>query len=348
MPNINVGSAAYNPYTNWQGSAASHSHNNQFDIKIDHRFSDHDLFSAKYSEDQNGSDPLNCFGNVADPCDFGPGTGSAHLVAINHTHTFSPTLLLTVAYGLTRGAAWSHGLFNEEKYKGVSPSATLGFPAYMDVSGIPQLPTIELSNYSAAGASDANLGNQPWSYLRQGQETHHLLGTLSWIRGQHDLKFGAEGRLHRDNFTQPGTPGGLFSYDFTGTSQFPVLRRWRFARELPYRCGRTRILGPIRDPKLCQHPKLSVWRLCSGQLEGEQEAHAEHRNALRRLHSANRALQPHELRCPPQSYRPSQLPDWELCTAARSSRIPIIGTPTKPIPTISARASVLHFSPWIS
>src|SRR5258708_6426517 len=80
--------AQYNPQTTWQGSAASPSHNNQFDIKIDHRFGDHDLFSAKYSEDQNGGDPLNCFGNVADPCDYGPGTGSAHLVAINHTHTF--------------------------------------------------------------------------------------------------------------------------------------------------------------------------------------------------------------------------------------------------------------------
>ncbi|MFN7997027.1 MAG: TonB-dependent receptor [Bryobacteraceae bacterium] len=222
MPNIAVGTGAYNPYTNWQGSAASHSHNNQFDIKIDHRFNDHDFLAVKYSEDQNGGDPLNCFGNVADPCDFGPGTGSAHLLAVNHTHTFSPTLLLTVSLGLTRGSAWSHGLFNEAKYKGVSPSSTLGFPSYMDISGVPQLPTIELANYTPAGPSSANIGNQPWSYLRQGQETHHLIGSLSWVRGQHELKFGAEGRMHRDNFTQPGTPGGLFVYDFSGTSEFPA------------------------------------------------------------------------------------------------------------------------------
>ena len=221
LPNIAVGTGAYNPYTNWQGSAASHSHNNQFDIKIDHRFNDHNFLSVKYSEDQNGSDPLNCFGNVGDPCDFGPGTGSAHLVAINHTHTFGPTATLTVSYGLTRGAAWSHGLFNESQYKGASPSATLGLPQYMDASGIPQLPTITLANYTPAGPSSANVGNQPWSYLRQGQETHHLLGALSWIKGQHELKFGAEGRMHRDNFTQPGTPGGLFVYDFTGTSEYP-------------------------------------------------------------------------------------------------------------------------------
>ena len=222
LPNIAVGTSAYNQYTNWQGSAASHSRNNQFDIKIDHRFNDHDLFSVKYSEDQNGGDPLNCFGDVGDPCDFGPGTGSAHLVAINHTHTFSPTLLLTVSYGMTRGSAWSHGIFTESKYKGMSPSATLGLPGYFDTSGIPQLPTIELSNYTPAAPSSANIGNQPWSVLRQGQETHHLIGTLSWVKGQHDFKFGAEGRMHRDNFTQPGVPGGLFTYDFSGTSEFPA------------------------------------------------------------------------------------------------------------------------------
>jgi Carboxypeptidase regulatory-like domain/TonB dependent receptor len=222
LPNIAVGTSAYNPYTNWQGSAASHSRNNQFDVKIDHRFNDHDLFSVKYSQQANSGDPLNCFGNAADPCDFGPGTGSAHLVAINHTHTFSPTVLLAASYGMTRGASWSHGLFNEAKYKGVSPSETLGLPQYFGTSGIPQLPTMELANYTPAGPSGANIGNQPWSYLRQGQETHHLLGTLSWVRGQHDFKFGAEGRMHRDNFTQPGTPGGLFVYDFSGTSEFPA------------------------------------------------------------------------------------------------------------------------------
>jgi hypothetical protein len=221
QPNIAVGTGAYNPYTNWQGSAASRNRNNQFDVKVDHRFNDHDLFSAKYSQQWNEGDPLNCFGNVADPCDFGPGTGSAHLVAINHTHTFSPTLLMTVAYGFTRGAAWSKGIFNESQYAGMSPSKTLGFPESMDVSGIPQLPTIQLANYTPAGPSGANIGSQPWSYLRQGQETHHLLGTLSWIRGAHSLKFGAEGRMHRDNFTQPGVPSGIFSYDFTGTSQYP-------------------------------------------------------------------------------------------------------------------------------
>jgi len=221
LPNVGVGTANYNPYTNWQGSAASKGVGNQFDIKIDQRFSDHDLLSGRYSRSWAPGFPVNCFGNVADPCDFGPSTGDANLVAINLTHTFSPTLLLTVSYGLARSFTFSESIGNEAKYKGLSPSSTLGMPQYMDASGIPQLPTIELANYTPAGASSDNIGTQPWSYLREGTETHELLGTVNWVRGPHNLKFGAEGRMHRTSFTQPGTPGGLFVYDFTGTSEFP-------------------------------------------------------------------------------------------------------------------------------
>jgi len=221
LPNVNVGNANYNPYTNWQGSAASKGAGNQFDIKIDQRFNDKDLLSGRYSRSWAPGFPVNCFGNVADPCDFGPSTGDANLVAINHTHTFSPNLLLTVSYGLARSFTFSESIANESKYKGLSPTATLGMPQYMDASGIPQLPTIELANYTPAGASSANIGTQPWSYLREGTETHELLGTVNWVKGTHNLKFGAEGRMHRTSFTQPGTPGGLFVYDFTGTSQYP-------------------------------------------------------------------------------------------------------------------------------
>jgi hypothetical protein len=221
LPNFNVGTPSYSPYTNWQSSQAAKGVGNQFDIKIDQRFSDKDLLSVRYSRAWGPGFPLNCFGNVADPCDFGPSVGDTNMVAINHTHTFSPTLLLTASYGLARSYYFSETIAAESKYKGLSPTATLGMPRYMDTSGIPQLPAIELGSYAAAGASSDNIGTQPWSYQREGTETHELLGALNWMKGAHDLKFGIEGRMHRTSYTQPGTPGGLFYYDFTGTSEFP-------------------------------------------------------------------------------------------------------------------------------
>jgi len=97
----------------------------------------------------------------------------------------------------------------------------LGMPKYMDTSGVPFMPSITLNTaYSQAGGD--SIGTAPWSYLRQGQETHHLVSTVSWVRGQHEIKFGGEGRMHRDNFTQPGIPGGQLVYDYTGTSQQPL------------------------------------------------------------------------------------------------------------------------------
>lgn len=218
LPNENVGTAAYNPYTNWIGSGSNQGSNNQYDIKIDYRINDSNSLSAKYSRQGSFSHGFNCYGDIADPCTSGPSDSTAHLAAVNYTHTFSPTVLLNVAYGFTRGAVFTQSIAGD--YKDLNPVTLLGLPSYMNTSGVPFIPAINLnSSYSEPGLN--SIGTQPWSYLRQGQETHHLLGTVSWVKGQHELKFGGEGRMHRDNFTQPGIPGGQFTYDFTGTSEFP-------------------------------------------------------------------------------------------------------------------------------
>jgi hypothetical protein len=42
-PNVAVGSAAYNPLNNWIGTNGSRSSDHRFDIKVDHRLSEHEL-----------------------------------------------------------------------------------------------------------------------------------------------------------------------------------------------------------------------------------------------------------------------------------------------------------------
>ncbi len=219
LPNSALGTSAYNPYNNWIGSGSNKNNNDQYDIKIDHRFSENDLLSAKYSRQGSLGHGFNCYGNIADPCTSGPGTGTAHLAALNHTHTFSPTLLLNISWGFTRGAVWGKSIAGD--YKNLDAASLLGMPKYIDASGVPALPVIYLNSGYSQPTGLNSIGTQPWSYSREGQETHHLLGTVSWVKGQHELKFGAEGRLHRINYTQPGTPAGYFTYDFTGTSQMP-------------------------------------------------------------------------------------------------------------------------------
>ncbi len=227
LPNFNVGTSAYNPYTNWEGSPVTLTNIDDFDIKIDHRFSERDVLSGKYSRSRNTQPPFPCYSNTdpADPCTVGTSIATAHLVAINYTHTFGPALLLTVTYGLTRGFDWNETPVNEPQFKGISATATLGMPAYMERSGIFEMPSVTFAAYSVPanefGSATGQLGNETSCCEREGSDTHDLEATLNWVKGNHNLKFGGNGMMFRVNHTLPGAPAGGFTYDFTSTSEFP-------------------------------------------------------------------------------------------------------------------------------
>jgi hypothetical protein len=62
MPNFGVGSPNYQYFYNWIGTGSNISNNNQFDIKIDHRFSDKSLLTAKYSQQSSWGHAWNAYG----------------------------------------------------------------------------------------------------------------------------------------------------------------------------------------------------------------------------------------------------------------------------------------------
>lgn len=207
QPSPNLANASL--LSNFFAAGTNKHSGNQFDIKIDHRFSDSRMLSAKYAENRDNSHSFNCFGNEADPCTGGPVVEHDHLAAINFTQTFSPTLLLNVSYGFTRGHVNQPGITGD--FPSLNPVTDLGFPSYMLLSGYRQFPATILDRYRHAGG--LSIGTQTFSIIKEGQETHTLNGSIDWVRGRHDFKFGAEGRLHRINFTQPGWPAGQFEFD---------------------------------------------------------------------------------------------------------------------------------------
>jgi hypothetical protein len=201
---------------NWFGSGVNPDSKNQFDIKIDHRFSDKDLLSAKYSQQSETSNSFNCFNNFADPCTGGPATAKRYIFTLNHTHTFSPTLVLTVTYGFQRAFDFAHGIGGD--FKDIAQNfSDLGFPSYLNQSGFGVIPAIQIGGYS--GPSGNNIGTQIFSITKEGQISHHLGGAVSWVHQKHELKFGGEWRLHQINHGNPGWPAGDFNFDFSGTSQ---------------------------------------------------------------------------------------------------------------------------------
>ena len=220
-PNRNVGQPDYNPYFNWVGSGANKYNNDQWDLKIDQIFNDRNTLSARFSRQKTTAVPQNCFNNAADPCTFFAGDHTGHLFSLQFTHTFSPTTVLSFSYGLTRTADNDQGVSAFYSTSETDPVSVLGMPSYINTSGVKTFPTvISYGNELAASTNNSTaIGSSPWAYLRQGQETHDFLVSLTHMRGRHELKFGGEFRMHRFNAGQPGTPNGLFAFGPAGTSQ---------------------------------------------------------------------------------------------------------------------------------
>jgi outer membrane receptor protein involved in Fe transport len=213
FPEPNFTSGGY--LANWVGSGPSHSSNRQFDIRIDHRFTQSDLVTGKFAYQYSpSSSGIDCFKNFTDPCQGGPGWSNAHAFAVNETHTFKPTLLLTTTLGFTRGV-WHFDAYNPH---GVNdPLGTLGFPSYLQANGFNGAPAIFIDQYSPAG--DPNIGTDPYGNYRLGQDTGQLSATLDKIHGQHDIKFGFDGRIHQINYIQTNAPIGFFSFNIEGSEK---------------------------------------------------------------------------------------------------------------------------------
>jgi carboxypeptidase family protein/TonB-dependent receptor-like protein len=208
-PNVSGGEI----YNNWFGSGTSLSNNDQFDIKIDHRFTQNNLMSGKFSYQYNhGTGSLDCFKNFTDPCQGGPGWTNAHLFAINDSHTFSPTLLMNVTLGFTRGV-WHIDSYNPHGEN--DPLGALGFPSYLDSNGFKGVPAIFIDQYQSAGY--ANIGTDPYGNYRLGQDTGELAVTLDKVHSQHDIKFGFDGRIHQMNYIQTNAPNGFFTFNTGGS-----------------------------------------------------------------------------------------------------------------------------------
>jgi hypothetical protein len=216
-PEPNLGNS--NLYDNWGASGASRNPNDQFDIKIDQRFSQKNLLSAKYSQQWATSDPFNCFSNFADPCAGGPNQTGAHLFTLTDAHTFSQTLLLTATLGFTRG---SENILAYNGDGGVTdPLAKLGMPEYLNSNGFKGVPSMFIDQGTYYSAGYTSIGGDPYGNYKQGQDTGQLTIGLNKVHGNHEMKFGFEGRQHQMNYIQTNAPNGIFNFDHYGTAQCP-------------------------------------------------------------------------------------------------------------------------------
>jgi hypothetical protein len=187
---------------------------NNFDIRVDHTFSDRDNFFTRFSYEDQPSFIPSPFSNALDGGSFADGTedDSYRSVAISEVHTFRTNLINELRLGYNR--INSHRL-NLNYNQNVSQQLNFpGVPFGPDLGGLPQL-----------GFSDGTvtIGSSGFLPSIEKQNAFVLNENLAWTRGRHNIKAGAEIRHEQFTMFQPAAPRGTMSFgsDFTDNPATP-------------------------------------------------------------------------------------------------------------------------------
>jgi hypothetical protein len=178
----------------------------QFDIRIDHRFSRRDQIFGRYSFFNDVTAPVTAFANgsgtvAAGSLATGPQDTRAQSVVGNYQHTFSPALLNEVRFGYTRRHVERAALLLPSP-----PSESLDLP------GIPtngafnnEFPTFLIAGFQ-------QLGPPPNTDSSFRTDVVEIADTASWQHGRHTIKFGIDNRISRLDVLQPPSPTGSFTF----------------------------------------------------------------------------------------------------------------------------------------
>lgn len=180
--------------------------NNQYDIKIDHRFSDkNNLFGRISRSMATDPNPGNFDGFIGGG---GNNIRNAINTVINDTHIFSPTVVNEVRAGYTRqnGSVAGYGPLGVEfaKQNNISlfPFPVQSFPNLsFNFSGLVNTQT----QFTSLGGGDPNINIE---------NTYQLSDNLSITRGNHAMKLGVDARRYLYDVIRGGGQlifGSIFS-----------------------------------------------------------------------------------------------------------------------------------------
>ncbi len=169
-------------------AAHRYSNFNSFISRGDHRFDEKNTLSITYGKRFAWSNQPTEESNLG--LFDAPIRDDRELGGLTVTHIFTPNLVLEARFGLSRNATHDSltGNYPTAAQLGIvgSTPGIPGFPA--------AFPTINVTGYLAVGYSN----NEPVQYFVTNYGFHE---TLTWIKGAHILKFGAD--TSRNRFNQP-------------------------------------------------------------------------------------------------------------------------------------------------
>ncbi len=217
---------AYSNTSNYLTSSSGKNKQTEFSVKIDHNLSSAHRIFGRYSQSAQGGGASNYFGSTPgcstclvtnNPAGaFSARGGGSDLniypknIVIGHTWTASPTTLVDLRYAINRQ------LLSRLPQSGGFDLAALGWPKQLASSVFyPTFPAISVSNYQGLGTASNG------DYLRRGDITHALQGSVTKLRGAHTIKIGGDGRLMRYFDIQAYDITPSFSFNQGWTQQDP-------------------------------------------------------------------------------------------------------------------------------
>ena len=183
---------------NYLDTRSSRQRNNQESLRIDHRFSDKDLLFGRHSVSNESS-----FVPIGLP---GSGTYArvrAQNLTLSETHIFGPALVNELKFGYLRLRLerLSENAFKRDIVGEIGiPGVQFGGPQVWGV------PSVTIPGVATIGDDNFFLP------MRLRNNTFQAVDSLSWTRGKHLLKFGAEVRRPQFNIIQIFTPRGDFRF----------------------------------------------------------------------------------------------------------------------------------------
>ncbi len=176
----------------------------QFGIKVDHYLDPRDTLNFRYMFNQLSQvDPLSPGGASVPGFPVGEDQRAQNFVA-DETHTFSPAVIAVARFSFLR----NRFLFGEHENHQTPASLGFQYTPSLDIATGP--PFVQVNGYTTVGDPITGPRN---TY----ENVYDVSGSLSWVRGRHELKFGAGYQRQQINVLQGIATNGFFVF-----APFPV------------------------------------------------------------------------------------------------------------------------------
>jgi hypothetical protein len=195
-------------FDNYASDPSIQNDTNQFDVRVDHNFSEKDQFFGRVSYANNPDFVPGPFPGIADGSSFSQDhfQNVTFSGALSETHVFNPTTINELRLGYSRLATLQLQPF----------ATTLGIPQQFGIQGIPQLP--DNGGLPEIGINGLNeMGPAAFVPGKRYSETSQLSENLTKIYGGHSFKGGFEMQHLRFPWFAPAWPRGQFNFDGTYT-----------------------------------------------------------------------------------------------------------------------------------